>query len=39
MREEPPIETSTPSYRRRRYPAEIIAYRVYLFYRFPLSYH
>lgn len=38
MREEPPVQTPAPSYRQHRYPAEIIAHCVRLYYRFPLSY-
>ena len=36
-REEPPVDTPAPSYRCRRYPAEVIAHCVRLCYRFPLS--
>jgi putative transposase len=32
-----PIATTTPRYRRHRFPAEIIAHAVWLYYRFPLS--
>jgi putative transposase len=32
------VETQVPSYRQHRYPAEIIAHGVRLYYRFPLSY-
>jgi len=32
------MDTSSPSYRQHRYPAEIIAHCVRLYYRFPLSY-
>jgi putative transposase len=38
MREEPPVKTPVPSSRQHRYPAEIIAHCVRLYYRFPLSY-
>ncbi len=31
------MDTSSPSYRQHRYPAEIIAHCVRLYYRFPLS--
>src|SRR5260221_5642179 len=36
--QEPPMETSVPSYRCHRYPPEIIAQCVRLYFRFPLSY-
>ena len=38
MREEPSVDTPAPSYRCHRYPAEVIAHCVRLYYRFPLSY-